>query len=119
MIELLPNSIEIKLKTKFSLTNNENSDKSLDQQPQKQQNQQQQQTNEVSQASIQIDVLNANLDSLNTNSALEIQKKIAEKWNKITTCIIDNKKVIVNRVSWINKNGKSIRYTIDSMGYPL
>jgi hypothetical protein len=107
----MPNSIEVKLKTRFSLASNDKSDKSLSKQAEDLEKQK-----ETSEQSIRIDVLNAHLDS---NSHMETQKKVIEKWNKITTCIIDSKKVIVNRASWVTKNGKSHRYVYDSMGYPL
>jgi hypothetical protein len=107
----MPNSIEVKLKTRFSLASNDQSDKSLCKQVDDSEKQK-----ETDEQSIRIDVLNAHLDS---NSHMETQKKVIEKWNKITTCIVDNKKVIVNRTSWVTKNGKSIKYVYDSMGYPL
>ena len=111
----MPNSIEVKLKPRFSLakaTSYEQSDKSL---RQLELNETADKEKETAQ-NIQIDVLNAHLD---TNSHLEMQKKVIEKWNKITTCIVENKKVVVNRSSWVTKSGKPFKYAYDSMGYPL
>jgi hypothetical protein len=60
-----------------------------------------------------------NLENSSSTTFIETQRKIVEKWNKITQCIIDNQRVIVDRRSWIAKNGVSIQYTVDTMGYPM
>jgi hypothetical protein len=115
LLELLPNAVEIKIKTRFSLTcNDTSSEKSgLDLHSMNDFSH-----SNASSGSIQIDVLNANLYNLEASNT-NYTNRVIEKWNKITTCIIDNRKVIVNRASWITKNGKPVRYCVDSIGYPL
>jgi hypothetical protein len=45
--------------------------------------------------------------------------KSDNQWNKITTCTIDNQTVNVDRTTWIIKNGFSLQYQIDTLGYPI
>jgi hypothetical protein len=111
----MPDSVEVKLKTRFSLASNEQSEKSLSCKLDEL-GKIAEATSQQDQQTIRIDVLNAHLDS---NSQLETQKKVIEKWNKITTCLIGGKKVFVNRISWMTKNGKPHKYVYDSMGFPL
>lgn len=69
-----------------------------------------------------LNIVNAQLDNLHNNSTasfLETQKKVVEKWNKITTCIIDGQRLVIDRSSWLAKNGIYIKYTSDTMGYPM
>ncbi len=69
-----------------------------------------------------LNIVNAQLNNLHDNSTstfLETQAKIVEKWNKITPCIIEGQRVLIDRKSWITKNLKHIKYTSDTMGYPM
>ena len=116
MIELLPNAIEIKVSNKLSLSYSNKSNKSLKEIATEAADQQQSTMPQNEAFNV------AQLENLHNNSSasfLELQFKIIEKWNKITTCIIDNQRVVVDRSSWINKNGKPIKYTADTMGYPM
>jgi hypothetical protein len=48
----------------------------------------------------------------------EMYSKSINQWNKNTTCVIDGQNVIVDRTTWITKNGFPLQYQIDSLGYP-
>ena len=112
----MPNAIEIKVSNKLSLSYSNKSNKSLKEIATETANQQQSTMPQNEAFNV------AQLENLHNNSSasfLELQFKIIEKWNKITTCIIDNQRVGVDRSSWINKNGKPIKYTADTMGYPM
>lgn len=60
-----------------------------------------------------------NLINNSTSSFYETFKKIISKWNKVTVCFIDGKKVIIDRSTWIAREGIYIKYVWDSIGYPL
>ena len=49
----------------------------------------------------------------------EIRKKTALQWNTVTKCIIQNELVIVDRTTWITKNGFPLQYQIDALCYPM
>lgn len=91
-------------------------------QAQQQQSQQPPNTNSENDEINALNIVNDQLENLHNDSSssyLEHQTKVIEKWNKITTCIIDNQRVVIDRSSWIAKNGKYIKYTSDTMGYPM
>lgn len=114
MIELLPNVIEIKSSqlSRLSLSNSSieralNLKESIDTSQQK--------NDEIN----VLNIVDGQLENLSTNSIIENQKKLVEKWNKKTTCIIDEQRVVIDRSSWITKNGKQIKYASDTIGYPM
>lgn len=76
---------------------------------------QQQKSDDIS----MLDIVDGPLENLClTNS--DIQKKLVERWNRKTVCIIKEQKVVIDRISWITgKNGKPIKYTPDTIGYPM
>lgn len=100
MIELLPNVIEIKqtrqnsttsLMTNRSISHDESS-RHIDEPAIKLKE------NEINMLSI----VNAQLDA---GSFIETQVKLIEKWNRITPCIIEGKRLVIDRRTWIAKNG--------------
>lgn len=66
-----------------------------------------------------LDIVDGQLENLSLTYS-ERQKKLVEKWNRKTMCLIKDQKVIIDRSSWITtKNGKQIKYTADTIGYPM
>lgn len=63
-----------------------------------------------------LSIVNSQLD---TGSFIETQVKLFEKWNRITPCIIEGKRLVIDRRTWIAKNGISVEYSSDTMGYPM
>jgi hypothetical protein len=51
--------------------------------------------------------------------ASDWSQRSCNQWNKITSCTIDNQTVLIDRTTWIIKNGFSFQYQIDSLGYPI
>ena len=66
-----------------------------------------------------LDIVDGQLENLSLTNT-EMQKKMVEKWNRKTLCLIKDQKVVIDRISWITaKNGKQIKYTPDTIGYPM
>lgn len=66
-----------------------------------------------------LDIVDGQLENLSLTNT-ERQKKLIEKWNRKTMCLIKEQKVVIDRSSWITtKNGKQIKYTSDTIGYPM
>lgn len=94
--------------------------------PQQQQQQLQQQSNESGTSQQQmsddinvLDIVDGQLENLSLSNT-ERQKKLIEKWNRKTMCVVKEQKVVIDRSSWITtKNGKQIKYTSDTIGYPM
>ena len=107
----MPNVIEIK--TSNRLGSNRSSEKDLESHAK---------LTEYSHSEINVlSMVNVEFDNLHNTSAsfLETQAKIVEKWNKITPCIIESQRVIIDRSTWVTKNGIPIKYTCDTMGYSM
>ena len=130
LIELLPNVFEIKTKGRLSLANvksleNKHSvDSTFEPQtmPSCKANNKDENEIEIENEINFMNIVNAQLNNLHDDSTsefLETQAKIVEKWNKITPCIIEGQRVLVDRKSWITKNAKHVKYTSDTMGYPM
>jgi hypothetical protein len=49
----------------------------------------------------------------------ELKTALSSHWNKLTLCLIDNQKVIVDRTTWITKDGFDGKYETDDLGYPM
>ena len=49
----------------------------------------------------------------------EIREKTKLQWNTITKCIIQNELIVVDRTTWITKNGFPLQYQIDALGFPM
>ena len=76
-------------------------------------------------------VMESEIDLLNTilNTQLDedtpctfstrTQARLVEHWNKATHCLINSKRVLIDRRSWIVKNDRPIEYTSDTMGFPM
>ena len=137
LIELLSHVIEIKANgqriglptssSEKSLKDEYPKPKPLEQQIQQQQQQaaQQQQPPPIQLVQQQksedinvLDIVDGQLENMSLTSS-ERQRKVAEKWNRKTLCLIRNQKVVIDRITWITKNGKPIKYTSDTMGYPM
>ena len=56
----------------------------------------------------EINMLNIVNSQLDTGAFIETQVKLIEKWNRITPCIIEGRRLVIDRRSWIAKNGKII-----------
>ncbi len=67
----------------------------------------------------EIDVLNIVNTHIDTTSFIETHVKLIEKWNRITPCIIEGKRLVIDRRTWIAKNGITLEYASDTMGYPM
>jgi hypothetical protein len=50
-----------------------------------------------------LNIVNSQLD---TGAFIETQVKLIEKWNRITPCIIEGRRLVIDRRTWIAKNGE-------------
>lgn len=62
----------------------------------------------------------SNIDAL-LQEALknELKSELNAHWNRLTLCLIENHKVIVDRTTWITKDGFDGQYEIDVLGCPM
>ena len=49
----------------------------------------------------------------------EFKDKSSSKWNSVSKCVIQNENLVVDRTTWITKNGFPLQYQVDYLGYPM
>jgi hypothetical protein len=54
-----------------------------------------------------------------SDTTSEIKEKSSSKWNSVTKCVIQNENLVVDRTTWITKNGFPLQYQVDYLGYPM